>query len=415
MVDRSLILRWLGGLSIALLLLSDLLYVRSGSSAVGLFFLLCAPIYFSWVIFSRRFVVNRLAVIAYLFFGLMAIYSVIGTLVYMRPTILAQLVSLVLAPLVFIQLGYFCDRASTARVLGGFVALAAFFSVAQYFYSTHGIAGPFSVFAVISELIQESQKVFLADLIYSRPSGIFSNPNILGLFGGLSFWLIMYFRNEFSPWKYQIVLSLVVFCVFISMSRGSLLGLVFSVLLYFVFGLRNLGKHIVGRATFSGAVGWIIILSFMGWYFIGNMEAEQAGRFLEISSVLQGDVKGAENLDGRLQAWDIIFDRLSDFPFGTIAPPQLIIEQSPDNQLVYYFAQGGYVMLIFVILFFLGLVGHAAPRRSREGLILFCTIVFVIINSMTMLVMNSFVFMLFWMMVGLLSRDRFRFGASPAI
>ncbi|AOY91529.1 hypothetical protein BKK79_06650 [Cupriavidus sp. USMAA2-4] len=384
--------------TLSILLLSEILFIKGGQGGVSFFFVLALPLLLLWLFVSRRFLWSRLAATTYAFFGILSTYVIVGAFLYDRPTMLAQLVIYLISPLLFIQVGAYGKE----RLWGGCLYLALVVSVglaiAQFSYSTFGMVGPAGLFQRIAESIYANQSDLGLENIYGRATGFFTNPNTLGLFGGVSFWIAVLLRDSLSRLRFAVLCLLAILCILFSMSRGSLVGFLASFLAYSLIEIMS--GRLVLRGRFFVALG-LVAITVGVVLFSGVLSVGQFDRFDELFALAQGGgVKSSENLGGRVQAWQSIVGRLNDYPFGTILPPQLVIDESPDNQFIYFLAQGGYVLFLFVVIYYAVALFFTRPTRSRSRSVLFSATIFAIINSLTMVVMNSFVFSLFWLLLG---------------
>jgi O-antigen ligase len=121
-------------------------------------------------------------------------------------------------------------------------------------------------------------------------------------------------------------------------------------------------------------------------------------RAFEIGDVANQGAQGSGNLSGRLDAWVTLIDYVVLNPFGTIVPPQLVLDDSPDSQFIYFLTQGGLLLLVpfFILLLSIFLI---AIRSRSNYFIAAC--IFLLISCLTFVSFNSFVMSLFWLIVGM--------------
>ena len=147
------------------------------------------------------------------------------------------------------------------------------------------------------------------------------------------------------------------------------------------------------------------MLGFLGLSYFFNVFSNEyyQERLLEIESVFKGDYSQSTNLEGRFDAWINIVKDLEKYPMGTLVPPQLVLTHSPDSQFIYFYAQGGFVLLISLIILFFSLI-LTGYYKNKE--IIGC-IIFVVFSSFTLVAFNTFIIALFWLMLGLIYNPNF--------
>ena len=87
-------------------------------------------------------------------------------------------------------------------------------------------------------------------------------------------------------------------------------------------------------------------------------------------------------------------------------PPQLVIDQSPDNQFIYFFAQGGYLLLIATLMLYIHLIYQALVYGKTYHFVFLGSCIFLLVSSFTLVALNLFVVSIFWIMVGVHARNR---------
>ena len=190
--------------------------------------------------------------------------------------------------------------------------------------------------------------------------------------------------------------------VFISSSRTSIVALILSFIILFLGGyiltldLKKFLKEIISL-TVVFIISLYLMLNFSSEYY---ME-----RFLEIGTVAEQGSVGSGNLDSRVNAWSNLIYYIQNNPFGTIMPPQLVIDYSPDNQFIYFWLQGGYFLLFVFIFLFIALIRKSFEYKS---IYLFSITFFLILSSFTFVTFNSFVIGLFWLFVGIIFKKHIK-------
>ena len=150
----------------------------------------------------------------------------------------------------------------------------------------------------------------------------------------------------------------------------------------------------------------LTVVFIISLYLMLNFSSEYyMERFLEIGTVAEQGSVGSGNLDSRVNAWSNLIYYIQNNPFGTIMPPQLVIDYSPDNQFIYFWLQGGYFLLFVFIFLFIALIRKSFEYKS---IYLFSITFFLILSSFTFVTFNSFVIGLFWLFVGIIFKKHIK-------
>lgn len=387
--------------SIILLLLSDILYSRSTFGFASWFTLALPAVAFIYFPLSRRLPLNTRLLYSYGLILTLSVYAFLGAMLFSRPTLAAQSLVSLLGPVLLIRIGFSSNRNYLISALGAFIIATTIFALGQFLYGGFNLEGPFSLFRKFSEFMYEIQRDFLVDVIYLRPAGLFANPNTLGFFGGIGFWsLLGYGVRAHRPWG-RLLLASAIACLLLSLSRGSLVAFGASISVYFL--LNGFFGNPKGTKSIISGIGFVFFCASV-IYLIAEFAPDKFERVAELSVFIEGDLSGSTNLTDRFNAWGAILHISDRYPFGTILPPQLVIAQSPDNQFIYYLAQGGLLLMVAVTLLFCGILVANRHESTPDRSLFFCAGIFVAVNAMTMVVMNSFIFMLFWILVGCVCR-----------
>lgn len=388
--------------SFTLLLFSELFYIKTGFGPVSFFLFAAIPLALGLVLLLGKFSISRMAIASYIFIAILACYTTIGIFIYSRPTLAIQFVSSLTASFLFLNIGFYGSRPLLAKTLVLIIYVTFLFSLAQLSFFSFSYSGPYSIFENITNTTINSQNDFSIEVLYGRSAGIFNSPNSLGFFSGISFWLVILFRHDLPKIHYKLGSVASFLCLILSISRGSLIAFFASACVFFLLTFKRAsGKTLIN--ILSIGIALLIVATVVSNDFLSLID-QQIKRFSEVINVLQGDFGKSENTLGRFKAWGAIADRISEMPMGTILPPQLVINKSPDNQFIYYFAQGGLLLLAVVVSFIFTLIILAKKSKNKDLGIFFAILLFVVGNSMTITVMNSFIFMMFWMYLGLFAR-----------
>ena len=402
-VNMQFFRKFILSILLVLSIFSEILFFNSNFGPVSYILAFSLPLFFLTLFLYKTFIISRFLFPVYVYILLLLIYSILGAIYFGQIGLLAQIHSFFIMPLIFIHLGFFIDKRVAINIVVFLVLICLFFALSQFFYYTYNTKGPFNIFIILSDFSLANQLAILPNATYGRATGIFVNPNTLGFFGGLTYWLISYIQKDKISWKAYIGIFSSLLCVFLSFSRTSLIGLFFSITLVYAlnfvmhsYKIKSLVKHTI----------LVSVLIFSLYFLAFYINDYQFQRFKEISSVASSGVEQSANLSGRLNAWSTIFDYTKNNPLGTIVPPQLVIQESPDNQFIYFFAQGGYLLLIATLMIYIYLI-YQALRYGRSYHFAFLGgCIFVLISSVTLVALNIFVISLFWLMIGMHARSR---------
>lgn len=187
-----------------------------------------------------------------------------------------------------------------------------------------------------------------ADLIgYSRFTGVYSNPNSLGLLFSLEVALVLFFLSYKHNWKVKWfffgVLGLSILGCFLTVSRASITMALLEILVYLSLG---------GTKNFFYSMVALVILL---------MISTQVLDYQFIMERFTGD-----SLNGREEIWDKAFMVISENPFFGYGLGQFFYEDSlgrrfsAHNYYLQMCADSGYFTLVFFVFFLLSLVLRAS-------------------------------------------------------
>lgn len=327
----------------------------------------------------------------YLFVAVLSIYVVMACIIDGLKNLIL-FVPYAFLPLVFLTFGKEINRALVCKTM--LFVLAANFIVAIMYnaYYSLGYSGPFGIFSNISNFLNETASEKGGLVIYGRPSGFFENPNAFGFFSASAFFFFLIQRANANMTN-RAGLALAILCVLLSTSRGSIIavtaGLLAMLLSRVLYGRG--GSILNGRNLFIS-----IMLLSPAIYWLENVFG--LDRIGEIAKI--GSTSGPENLLLRQSYWSDVLSYVSGNPFGTIAPPQLVLGVPTDNQYIDFLAWGGVILLsvfIIYILFMLFLLWVRAKYASPASLGLF---VCMVINCISIAVLNGPGAFVFWLGLG---------------
>ena len=395
-IKKNSIISFLFFISYLFCILSDIFYFQFAGSSVSYFFILHLPVLLLLFFLYPKVLTNNIFVVWYLWFFVIIVFSVLGAFLYSNIGLLAQMYIYIFIPIIFFYFGYLVSFRFLFWINGFFISVCFFFSVGQFLFFNYGLDGPLGLFEFLTLLINKSQIGLGVEEIGARATGFFVNPNILGFFSGLSFFFFLITKKYL---KEQSIFSIIfiflsLLCVMLSISRTSMVGLFigYCVILFYSFKQGNKIESLKGLLGSFFAVSLSVFLMFK---FSSDYYLE---RTVEIGNVANQGAEGSGNLSGRLNAWINLIDYVTLNPFGTIIPPQLAIEESPDSQFIYFLTQGGITLLIVFLILLLSILFIFKKTKSEYFLAVF---MFVLISCLTFVSFNSFVISLFWLMIGL--------------
>ena len=308
---------------------------------------------------------------------------------------LAQLFVHLLLPICGVLVGsYFKGQEQKLKSMIWIFYIPFFFAVAQILNVYYDMAGPFAIFSKIKEWDYEIQGALNEDYVLaSRAIGTFVNPNTLGYYFALLFWFLLLIFNRFN---YHQLLCIV--GVLLSGSRGSLVSLILSIIVVYLFKRKNnISSKRVIIVLFNLAM---LIFAFL--YYMSSAQSDSyefLNRFSEIGSVFSGGSEKSTNLSGRMGAWDAISTYIDTHPWGTVLPPQTVLNESPDSQFFYFLAQGGWLLAFAYVLHMLVVFSWSFLSIQQRYLLLGASII-VAINGLSMATLNSGIVFLFYFILG---------------
>lgn len=357
---------------------------------------LISPVLFVYFIFHYKPKVDNSNFFHFFYFLFFLVFIFMSTVYMQDLKLLIQLSVYVFVPIIFYILGCKNEITIILNVIKLTVLCSFFISISYFLFLGYGVNGPFGIFSKLTNFSFFIQEGWNSRILYARSSGVFPDPNTLGLFSGISLIFICFYRNLISKKEFLVYFILILICLLLSMSRGAIIALISTLIIVEIS--RNIYKGI----KFSSAILLMaLILSFLALSTL-DLEGTKFSRLSSIFEVAQGNTSDG-NLNSRTVAWDGVLSYVSDNVFGTILPPQLVLDLSPDNQFFYFLAQGGILLCALFVTYFVYLIFLAFSRANSKSFIL-AIVVFIYINSTTMVVFNNFLTSLLWFVIGIESK-----------
>jgi hypothetical protein len=281
------------------------------------------------------------------------------------------------------------ERAWAPLVFTAIVAQFAY-ALAQAIYLVRGpgweLFGPFHDWDLSLEALN-------GVLIQARSSGLYFNPNELGLWAGMAAivgWLIL-------PSRLRVLgVTLAVGTLLLSQSRGASVALVVAlcaaVALAFAHGRVSAERAMKAVVSFT-VVGGLVV--FVVWVI--GLPATALPRFDSLLAVLTQGPQADANLAGRLDYWQAVTALNAFYPWGTLGPPEFLLGTAVDSSWFQAFAQGSvpYAAALGVLL-----ISTVALVRSRYGRVLFVLAVFIAVAGLTQTPFGYPPIILFWVLLG---------------
>jgi O-antigen ligase len=230
-------------------------------------------------------------------------------------------------------------------------------------------------------------------LVQARSSGLYFNPNELGLWSGMALiiaWSIL-------PSRMRVLgVLLAAGTLLLSQSRGATVALVVAaaVALTLAFALGH-----VSPARFArGAISLVVVLGIIiAAVVVIGLPTAEIQRFSSLLAVLSQGPQADANLAGRLDYWQAVTALNAFYPWGTWGPPELLLGTAVDSSWFQAFAQGS---VPYAAALGLLLVSTAALARSRYRLVLFVLAVFIAVAGLTQTPFGYPPIILFWVLLG---------------
>jgi len=229
--------------------------------------------------------------------------------------------------------------------------------------------------------------------VQARATGLYFNPNELGLWAGAAAilaWVIVTPR-----WRLGVVL-LAVGTLVLSQSRGATVALVAAAAVGAAMAILG------GRASASGAARTAISLGLATAVAVIVVVALQPSqglidRFSALAAVWTQGPRADANLAGRLDYWSSVIALNAVYPWGTLGPPEMLLGTAVDSSWFRVFAQGSVVYVGTMILL---LISPFAIRATKFGEALIMMTVLIAVAGLTQTPLNYPVVFLCWALLG---------------
>jgi hypothetical protein len=203
-----------------------------------------------------------------------------------------------------------------------------------------------------------------------RCVGTYTNPNDLGFWSVVAFWMsALLFRGMF---RFTGIIA-ALFTLILSQSRGSLISLLVTSVVWLAYLALSRDARLkkARDATYLSAICVVLTVGWLG----GALSQSDGVRISDKFSVIQRfegalDVltegAGADtNAQARVAAWHRALDFYYDHPFGTWISPRLKFHLYIDNEYVKTLLQGSILYLCALLM----VIGCSFYRIARPGVV----------------------------------------------
>ena len=238
-----------------------------------------------------------------------------------------------------------------------------------------------------------SMQALYGVLIQARGTGLYFNPNELGLWAGVA---VILAWTMLPPRIRSLGITLAVVTLFLSQSRGAVVALLVALAAGGVWSVAR------GRMTRSGALRTVLSFAVAG--IVVAIVVATIGpskdflvRFGALLDVVSQGPRADANLAGRLDYWSAVMDLNVLYPWGTWGPPETILGTAVDSSWFRAFSQGS---VPYVASLALLIAAPYAVRDSRFGRGLVLVAVLVAVAGLTQTPVDYPVIYLFWVLLG---------------
>ncbi|MEO8462860.1 MAG: hypothetical protein ABI555_06590 [Chloroflexota bacterium] len=229
--------------------------------------------------------------------------------------------------------------------------------------------------------------------VQGRSSGLYFNPNVLGLWAGFA--VILSWRWV-TPWLRGTAVALSVLTLLLSQSRGGAVALLAALVVAALLSVTSRGglsaRTLKGFLSFT--LAFVVALSITSLVAPEALRGDRFGALLEVLAV---GPQADPNLAGRLDFWAAVTALNSVYPWGTWGSPELLLGTSVDSTWFRLFAQGSILYVVALV----SLLGAAfSVSRSAHRLGLRLVAVLVAVAGLSQTPFGYPVIVLFWVLLG---------------
>jgi len=238
-----------------------------------------------------------------------------------------------------------------------------------------------------------SMQALYGALIQARGTGLYFNPNELGLWAGVA---VILAWTMLPPRIRSLGITLAVVTLILSQSRGAVVALLVALAVGGVWSVARgrMSRSMAIRTVLSFAVVALVVTVVVAAIGPSRDFVTRFGALLDV--VTQGP-RADVNLAGRLDYWSAVMDLNVLYPWGTWGPPEMILGTAVDSSWFRAFSQGS---VPYVASLALLLAAPYALRDSRFGRGLVLVAVVVAVAGLTQTPVDYPVIYLFWVLLG---------------
>jgi hypothetical protein len=173
-------------------------------------------------------------------------------------------------------------------------------------------------------------------LVQARSSGLYFNPNELGLWAGIALvlaWAILPGRLRY------VAITIALLTLLLSQSRGITVALAAALFAGVVLTVAEGRISLTSAMKTLAIVTSVILVAAAGALIIGIPDAA-IQRFASLVAVVTQGPQADANLAGRLDYWSAVTTLNATYPWGTLGPPELLLGTAIDSSWFQTFAQG---------------------------------------------------------------------------
>jgi hypothetical protein len=287
------------------------------------------------------------------------------------------------------------DDQAWARWIFGAIVIQFGYSLAQAIYLARGPG--WELFQPFHDWDLSLQAVS-GVLVQARSSGLFFNPNELGLWAGMAAiiaWVLL-------PGRLRVAgVILGIGTLVLSQSRGASVALIVAATFGVVMAFAQ--RRVSGRRALNGAISFVVVVVVVGLVIaVVGLPATILPRFESLLAVLSQGPSADANLAGRLDYWQAVISLNAYYPWGTWGPPELLLGTAVDSSWFQAFAQGSVPYAAALGLLF---VSTWTLVRSRYRYVLCVLAVFIAFAGLTQTPFGYPPIILFWVWLGSALQD----------
>lgn len=235
--------------------------------------------------------------------------------------------------------------------------------------------------------------------ISGRSTGLYLNPNVLGLFGAIA---LLYAAWTPLPRRRRFLIGVpALLTTVLSHSRGALLALFVALFAQMLRAFKRPWRmltQLVALITVLASIGvGIWALSRVG----GSVGEQLVERLQAGLAIFTKGISADPNLVGRTLLWRKAIDSYLHHPLGTLGPPEYIVGSSIDSEWIRLLVQGGPLYLLsFILLLLWSLSGD--PIKDPEVAFIQALAVLIAVAGLTQHPMSYVpTISIYWFFVGM--------------